>query len=74
MCAEIREELKRCPQCQVFAYKEDKVHIGQMPLPAYPHQIVHMDLVGPLQRSKNGNRYLFTLIDALTGWCHMFLL
>ena len=43
-----------------------------MPIPYYPHQIVSMDLVGPLPRSQHGHQYLFTLIDYLTGWADAF--
>ena len=43
-----------------------------MPIPYYPHQIVSMDLVGPLPRSRHGHQYLLTLIDHLTGWADVF--
>ena len=43
-----------------------------MPIAHYPHQIVEMDIVGPLPRSRSGHNYLLTFIDHLTGWADAF--
>ena len=72
MCADIKEILAKCGACKVFATSKAHVHLGEMPIPYYPHQIVSMDLVGPLPRSRHGHQYLFTLIDHLTGWADAF--
>ena len=72
ICADIKKNLAKCGACKVFATSKAHVHLGEMPIPYYPHQIVSMDLVGPLPRSRHSHQYLFTLIDHLTGWQDTF--
>ena len=72
MCDDIRKILAKCGACKMFHTKKSHVHLGQMPMPHYPHQIVSMDLVGLFPRSKFGHVYLFTLIDHLTGWADVY--
>ena len=72
MCKDIKEILEKCSSCQVFHQRKPHVHLGKMPMPSYPHQVVSMDIVGPFQRSKFSHRYLFTLIDHMTGWADAF--
>ena len=68
MRREIDELLKMCPVCRVHQRRTDHVPMGEMPLAAYPMQIVGADLIGPFVPSHNGNRYVLTLIDHCTGW------
>ena len=42
--------------------------MGDMPIPAYPMQIVGADLIGPLPESTKHNKYALTIIDHLSGW------
>ena len=35
---------------------------------SYPFELIGMDIVGPFKTSKNGNRYILTLIDYFTNW------
>ena len=50
----------------------DYVPMGEMPLAAYPMQIVGADLIGPFVSSLNGNKYVLTIIDHFTGWAEAF--
>ena len=72
MRREINELLKLCPVCRVHQRRTDHVPMGEMPLAAYPMQIVGADLIGPFVPSHNGNRYVLTLIDHCTGWAEAF--
>ena len=72
MCADIRKTLAKCGACRLFQARTDVVHPGDMPIPYYPHQVVSMDLVGPLPRSSTGHQYIFTLMDHLTGWADAY--
>ena len=71
MYDDIRKILAKCWACKMSHTNKSHVHLGQMPMPHYPHLIVSMDLVGPFPRSKFG---LFTLIDHLTGWADFYLI
>ena len=35
---------------------------------SYPFEIIGMDIVGPFKTTKNGNRYVLTIIDYFTNW------
>ena len=72
MRREIDELLKLCPACRVHQRLTDHVPMGEMPLAAYPMQIVGADLISPIVPSYNGNRYVLTLIDHRTGWAGAF--
>ena len=72
MRCEIGELLKLCPVCLVHQCHTDHVPMGEIPLVAYPMQIVGADLIGPFVPSHNGNIYVLTLIDHCTGWAEAF--
>ena len=72
MRREIDKLLKLCPVCRVHQRRTGHVPMGEMPLAAYPMQIVGADLIGPFVPSHNGNRHVLTLIDHCTGWAEAF--
>ena len=72
MCRTIKNTLAKCPSCQVFQEKRPHVHLGKMPMPVYPHQIVSVDIVGPLPRTKSRHTYLLTIVDHLTAWADAY--
>ena len=43
-----------------------KVAMVSMPLISCPFEQVAMDLIGPLPRSKRGNKYILTIVDYAT--------
>ena len=63
MRREIDELLKLYPVCRIYQRRTDLIPMGEMPLAAYPVQIVGADLIGPFVPSHNGNRYVLTLIN-----------
>ena len=46
--------------------------MGDMPTPVSPLQMVSLDLVGPFIPSKNGNRYILTVICHASAWAEAY--
>ena len=60
--------VKACPQCQKNkvsppAFREH----GRLPC-TRRFKVVHLDLVGPLDRTKAGKRYILTMMDRFSRW------
>ena len=60
--------IKKCSVCQIYAKQKDRVEMGDMPIPAYPMQIIGVDLIGPFVESTRGNKYALTIVDHCSGW------
>ena len=60
--------IKKCSVCQIYAKQKDHVEIGDMPISAYPMQIIGVDLIGPFVESTRGNKYALTIVDHCSGW------
>ena len=69
MSADINNWVASCEVCSKVN-KTPKTHRGQlMPIPvSRPFQHVHTDIVGPLPTSEDGNKYILTLVDAMTRY------
>lgn len=55
----------RCQQCKVIRHTWSET--SNFP-PTDRFQHIHVDIVGPLPTSPQGNRYLVTMIDRVTRW------
>ena len=66
--SEVGEYIRRCARCSVHTDKRERPPPTEMPVAHYPAQLVGMDMCGPFPPSRNGNRYLLTVIDHATGW------
>ena len=64
--------IDKCGTCRLYQEHKPHVQTRAMPQVHYPHQVVAMDLVGPLLRSRGGHVFLLTFIDHLTGWADAF--
>ena len=67
MYENIREYIKSCDSCQRRGkYKRNEpLH----PIPVHsPFYQIGIDFVGPLPKTKNGNKYIITAMDYLTKW------
>ncbi len=68
-----RECTNGCLACQQKGdRKRDQRHTYATILDGYPFQRLCLDFVGPLPPSKNGNKYLLTIMDAQTRWIEAF--
>ncbi|KAL3977676.1 G protein-coupled receptor [Sarotherodon galilaeus] len=65
---------KSCPQCQLTApsKKGDRAPLIPMPVIDIPFSRVAMDIVGPLERSSSGHRYILVLCDYATRYPEAF--
>ena len=70
----VRERIGMCPICAIHGRHTERPPMGNMPIPAYPMQIVGADLIGPLPESTKHNKYALTIIDHLSGWAEAFAL
>uniref|UniRef100_A0AAR2LSD6 Gypsy retrotransposon integrase-like protein 1 n=1 Tax=Pygocentrus nattereri TaxID=42514 RepID=A0AAR2LSD6_PYGNA len=67
---------RSCPQCQLTApsNKSDRAPLINLPIVDEPFTRIAMDIVGPLPRSRSGNRYILTLCDYATRYPEAFAL
>ena len=61
---DVRKACKSCPQCQKTAKRpSSKAPLIPLPIMAEPFARVAIDMVGPLTRTKAGNKCILTLMD-----------
>ena len=65
---DVAEYCRSCPQCQrsVAKGKARKANLISIPPICEPFARVAIDIIGPLNRTKRGNRYILTLVDYST--------
>lgn len=64
---------KTCPQCQqTSARGPPRVPLQPLPIVGVPFERLGMDIVGPLERSKSGNRYMLVISDYATRYPEVF--
>jgi len=69
MKKDVKELVQRCHRCQVSRPHVTDKNVESYPtLPEYPFARVGLDLVGPLPITRNGNKYIITLVDYMTKW------
>jgi len=56
--------IRKCDVCQKFKsiLKRNRAHLNPI-FAHYPFQLIHIDVVGPLTRTIDGNRYIIVVID-----------
>jgi cleavage and polyadenylation specificity factor subunit 1 len=65
----VAEWCRDCQHCQRGKItKQATAAVQPIPIPGRRFSHVHVDLVGPLPVSKEGYKYLFTMIDRSTRW------
>ena len=68
-CNDVRDW---CQTCKACAKQNSPVPGRQAPLQTitagYPTQVMAVDLLGPLPKSKNGNRYVLVVGDYFSWW------
>ncbi|KAJ8651445.1 hypothetical protein O0I10_013004 [Lichtheimia ornata] len=71
MRTDIQEWLASCAECQLAANANRKTHHAPMvPLEVPPpFSRWHLDFIGELPTTKNGNRWLLVAVDYATNWC-----
>ena len=71
---EVAEYCKSCDRCQKTARVKASERAPLMPLPIIeePFQRIAMDIVGPLQRTTAGNKYILVICDYATRYPEAF--
>ncbi|XP_055584800.1 uncharacterized protein LOC129737664 [Uranotaenia lowii] len=71
MAKDVREYIQACSLC-----KETKPacipvvpSMGEQRMVTHPWQIIAVDYIGPLPRSKRGNQHLLVVTDLFSKWC-----
>lgn len=64
MARDIAEYCRTCPECQKTTSRcPPKVPLEPLPIVGTPFEQLGMDVVGPLERSKTGNRFMLVITD-----------
>ena len=67
--SEVERYCASCPQCQKTA-RPVKQRVPLVPIPpvSEPFSLLAMDIVGPLERTNSGNKYILVLVDYATRY------
>ena len=61
---DVAELCRTCPSCQKTSPRRPKqVPMKPLPIVDIPFQRIAMDIIGPLPRSRQGNRYILVVCD-----------
>lgn len=72
MNRDIGKYVNECTVChQHKGSTQAPLPVLQFPTPTHPWERVSMDLLGPLNLSLNGNKYILVCIDAFTRFCEL---
>ena len=66
---DVEEFCRSCPTCQKTSqHRVSKAPLIPLPIISEPFSRIAMDIVGPLPRSKSGNRYVLVICDYATRY------
>ena len=71
---DIKQYCRTCPACQRTAGKRyvPKARLVSLPVVGTPFSRVAMDIVGPLEKSRRGNKYILVVCDYATRYPEAF--
>lgn len=73
MYTEVSKFCKSCEKCQLTAGKGvSQAHLQPLPIIGTPFERIGMDIVGPLEKSSSGNRFILVLCDYATRYPEAF--
>ena len=64
--------VQSCIQCQTKTTPTEQKGLHVPTLADYPFQLLSIDFVGPLPRSREGFMYIFTIRDVFTKWTEFY--
>src|SRR6266513_5689287 len=67
MYKDIEDYIKRCDSCQRRGNKGGSEYLNPIKV-GKPFERIGIDFVGPLEKTKDGNRYILVVTDYLTKW------
>ena len=73
MYTDVSSFVRACPECQLTSGRAvPRAHLHSLPIIDTPFSRIGMDIVGPLERSKGGYRYILVLCDYATRYPEAF--
>ncbi|XP_051236276.1 uncharacterized protein LOC127352145 [Dicentrarchus labrax] len=71
--ADVSQFCRTCPQCQKTSSRGPcRAPLQPLPIVGTPFERLGMDIVGPVERSKSGNRYMLVITDYATKYPEVF--
>lgn len=71
--AEVAQYCKSCPQCQKVSTRGPRQFpLQPLPIIGTPFERLGMDVVGPVERSRTGNRFMLVVTDYATRYPEVF--
>uniref|UniRef100_A0AAX7U441 Gypsy retrotransposon integrase-like protein 1 n=1 Tax=Astatotilapia calliptera TaxID=8154 RepID=A0AAX7U441_ASTCA len=71
--ADVAQFCKSCPQCQKTSIKTpSRAPLQPLPVISTPFERLGMDVVGPVEKSRAGNRYMLVITDYATKYPEVF--
>lgn len=73
MVSQIRAYIRKCPVCKEIKPPNASTTppMGDMRVPSRPWEIIAIDYIGPLPRSKTGNQYVLVALDLFSKWVQL---
>ena len=65
---DVKQYCRSCAACQKVSKKSKKAFLQPMPIIEEPFSRIAMDIVGPLDRSRSGNKYILVVCDYATRY------
>src|SRR3989442_13090630 len=67
-----------CKTCEICQKEKNHTHPPKSSLGVWPEaevwERIHIDLLGPLPKTKEGNQYILLVVDAFSKWPETFKL
>ena len=71
--SDVAQFCRSCPQCQKTSVKgPSRAPLQPLPVIGTPFNRLGMDIVGPVEKSKTGNRYMLVITDYATRYLEVF--
>ncbi|XP_049447271.1 uncharacterized protein LOC125897860 [Epinephelus fuscoguttatus] len=73
LCSDVAQFCRSCPQCQKTSIRGlTKAPLQPLPIISTPFECLGMDIVGPVEKSKTGNRFMLVITDYGTRYPEVF--
>ena len=70
MTSDLKRKIRSCSSCLAKARVDKKDCVYRPRKSGFPGERLNIDLVGPLPETPTGNRYILTIEDSFTRFCH----
>jgi hypothetical protein len=70
MWADVKQYVATCPRCsgRKTPIQHRQVPLLSVPLPSMPFEALSIDVLGPLPKTKLGNKFILVVTDCFTRW------